>query len=340
MNAIYLVKNGVAERAFELREVPTPSPKAGEVLIKVEAFGLNFADVMARKGLYREAPPLPCVIGYEVVGHLEALGEGVTDFEVGQRVVGFTRFGGYSEYAITDHRAITIIPDNMDNGVAAALATQYCTAYYSAYEMVNLHPGERVLVQAAAGGVGSAIVQLAKLKGCIVFGTAGSDEKLDYLRNIGCDFPINYRKEDFVAAVERELKGERLDAAFDSVGGKTYAKSRKLLGAAGRMVNFGAATRSSKRGGIFAVLKLVWDFGFLHPIGLIVKSQAAVGVNMLRVADYKPHIVQRCMEQVVAMTDRGELKPHVGGRYKASEIADAHSFLEGRKSIGKIVVEW
>ena len=162
----------------------------------------------------------------------------------------------------------------------------------------------------------------------------------DYLRSIGCDYPINYRKEDFVAAVERELKGERLDAAFDSVGGKTYAKSRKLLGAAGRMVNFGAATRSSKAGGIFGVLKLVWDFGFIHPIGLIVKSQSTVGVNMLRVADYKPHIVQRCMEQVVAMTGRGELNPHVGGRYKASEIAEAHSFLESRKSIGKIVVEW
>ena len=106
------------------------------------------------------------------------------------------------------------------------------------------------------------------------------------------------------------------------------------------MVNYGAATRSSKAGGIFGVLKLVFNFGFLHPIGLIVKSQAAVGVNMLRVGDYKPHIVQRCMQNVVAMTEKGELAPHVGGRYKVDQIADAHSFLESRKSIGKIVVEW
>jgi len=340
MNAFFLVKNGPSSSAFELREVETPKPDKGQVLIKVEAFGLNFADVMARKGLYREAPPLPCVIGYEVVGRIEALGPETSDLTTGQRVVAFTRFGAYAEYALTDHRAVTPIPEDMDNGVAAALATQYCTAYYSAYEMVNLHPGERVLVQAAAGGVGSAIVQLAKRKGCIVFGTAGSDKKLDYLRSIGCDYPINYRKEDFVAAVKRELKGERLDAAFDSIGGSTYKKSRKLLGAAGRMVNYGAAQRSSKKGGIFGVLKLVFGFGFIHPIGLIVKSQAAIGVNMLRVADYKPHIVQRCMQEVVKLTEQGELKPHVGGRYKADKLADAHDFLEGRGSIGKIVVEW
>lgn len=339
MNAWYLVKNGPAEAAFELRESETPVPGNGQVLVEVEAFGLNYADVMARLGQYREAPPLPCVVGYEVVGRVAAHGPDVTGFTVGQRVVAFTRFGAYATHALTDHRAVTPIPEDMDNGVAAALATQYCTAYHSAYEMVNLQPGERVLVQAAAGGVGSALVQLAKLKGCVVFGTAGSNEKLEYLRSIGVDHPINYRTQEFDKEIARMLGDERLDVVFDSIGGKTYKKGRKLLGAGGRIVNFGAAGRD-KKGGIFALLKLVFGFGFYHPIGLIIKSQAAIGVNMLRVADYKPHIIQRCMKAVVEMTERGELQPHCGARYKATELAQAHALLENRGSIGKIVVEW
>ena len=132
MKAIYLVKNGDAATAFELRETADPIPSSGEVRIKVEAFGLNYADVMARNGLYREAPPLPCVLGYEVVGRIDQVGENVPNDLLGQRVVAFTRFGGYAEYAITNPQAFTRI-DDLDAGAALSIATQYVTAYYMTY---------------------------------------------------------------------------------------------------------------------------------------------------------------------------------------------------------------
>ncbi|HEY4798706.1 MAG TPA: alcohol dehydrogenase catalytic domain-containing protein, partial [Bacteroidia bacterium] len=197
MKAIYLVKNGKAESAFETREVSIPNPNENEVLIKSEAFGLNFADVMSRMGLYQDAPPIPCVLGYETVGRVESFGKAVTNFKRGQRVVAFTRFGSYAEYAVSDFRGVFPISDELDAGTACALATQYCTAWYAAEEMVNLQENDHVLVNAAAGGVGIALVQLAKRKKCIVYGTCGSDEKIEFLKQIGVDVPINYNKKDF-----------------------------------------------------------------------------------------------------------------------------------------------
>ena len=340
MKTIAIARYGPPETAFEHLDAPTPQPQRGQVLIKVDAFGLNFADVMARNGLYQEAPKPPFVPGYEVVGRVEKLGEGTNDLRVGERVVAFTRFGGYAAYACTAASAVAPIPEGMSHGVAAALATQYCTAYHAACELTNLFAGERVLVQAAAGGVGTALAQLAKLKGCEVFGTAGSDEKLGYLKKIGVDHPINYRTSNFVDEVRRILKGETLDVVFDSLGGKTYRRSKSLLGTGGRIVSFGIAERSGKKGGIFSTLKVVLDFGFMHPVGLIMKSQAAAGINMLQVADHKPLVLARCLRAVVQLADEGRLAPQTGAVFKADQIAAAHRLLEGRTSMGKIVVEW
>jgi NADPH2:quinone reductase len=340
MQTIAIVRHGPPETAFEFREAPTPEPPAGHVLIKVEAFGLNFADVMARTGLYRDAPRIPFVPGYDVVGRIEKLGPVVDGLTVGERVVAFTRFGGYAEFACTPRQAVVPIREEMSTGVAAALATQYCTAYHAACEATNLFAGERVLVHAAAGGVGTALVQLAKLEGCEVFGTAGSNEKLAYLRAIGVDHPINYRAGDFAAEVRRALGEHRLDVVFDSLGGKTYRRSRRLLGPGGRIVSYGVAEWSGKSAGIFSALKMALDFGVLHPLGLIVKSQAAIGINMLRLADHKPAALQRCLRAVVRLADEGRLAPHVGGTFRADRIAEAHRLLEGRTSTGKIVVEW
>jgi NADPH:quinone reductase-like Zn-dependent oxidoreductase len=178
MKAFVLVKNGKPEVAFELQELPNPEPQPHEVVVETECFGLNFADIMARNGLYQDCPPLPTVIGYESVGKVVKLGKDVNSVAVGQRVVAFSRFGGYATHVTTDQRAVSPIPDDMDAGKACAFATQYCTAYYAAAEMTNLHEGDHVLIDAAAGGVGTALVQLAKRKNCIIYGGAGSDEKL------------------------------------------------------------------------------------------------------------------------------------------------------------------
>lgn len=340
MRAIVLKRHGSPREAFEIEERPAPSVGAGQVRIAVEAFGLNYADVSARQGTYLDAPPVPCVIGYEVVGRIDALGTGVSGHSVGQRVVALTRFGGYAESAVTDARAAVAIPDDMDIGVAVALPTQGGTAYYCAEEMVRLHPGDHVLVQAAAGGVGTLLVQLCKRRGCVVYGTAGSDEKLAYLRELGVDHPINYRREDFAEAVRRVRGGEGLDAIFDSLGGSAVRKGLKLLSPGGRIVCLGAAEREAGPMQWLRDLRFALSFGFVHPISLLMNSKSLLGVNMLRISDHRPETLGRVLRGVVELALTGELRPTVGGRFPAAQIAEAHELLSGRASMGKIVVHW
>lgn len=340
MKALYIVRHGEAHEAFELREVPAPEPQPGQLRIDVEAFGLNYADVSARRGLYMDAPPLPSLIGYEVVGRIDAVGADVSGFEKGQRVAALTRFGGYATSAVTDHRAAVVIPDDMDVGVAAALPTQGCTAYFCAEEMVRLYPGDQVLVQAAAGGVGTLLVQIAKHRGCYVFGTAGSDKKLDYLREQGVDVPINYNKVDFADVIRQARGSDGLDVIFDSLGGSAIRKGLKLLAAGGRIVCFGAASHEAGNLQLLRSARFALSFGFPHPIPLLLNSRSILGVNMLRIADNRPLVLQRCMQNVARLAQEGVLRPVVGGRFTADKIADAHAFLEGRGSTGKIVVTW
>jgi NADPH:quinone reductase-like Zn-dependent oxidoreductase len=340
MKAAVLVKTGNPDTAFEIREVPKPEQKPNEALIKVEGFGLNFADVMARHGMYQDAPKMPSILGYDAVGTVEEVGADVDPSWVGKRVVAMTRFGGYAEYAVTDTRAMAEIAAHISIGEAAALATQYCTAWYCACHMMNLHPGDVVLIHAAAGGVGTAVTQIAKMKGCTVVGTAGSDEKLEYLKKNGVDHAINYRKHDYEKEITRLLGDKPIDAAFNPTGGKSFKKDLRLLNIGGRVVAYGASERMGKKGGIFATIKFALNFGFHTPIKLIMNTKAMIGVNMLRVADHKPEALQRCLNEVTKLTNEGVLKPNVGGEFPAAEIGKAHALLESRKSTGKIVVTW
>lgn len=341
MRAAVLTKFGDSKDAFKIQERPIPTAQANEICIKVQAFGLNFADVMARQGLYQDCPPLPAVLGYEVVGHIHAIGSEVKGFELGQRVVALTHFGGYAEYAVADPRVTVVIDEEMDDAVATSLATQYATAYYCAAYTTQLHEGEHVLIQAAAGGVGTALVQLAKHKGCIVYGTAGSEKKLDYLRSLGVDYPINYNKDDFADYIKKQAGERPLDVVFDSLGGKAVKKARKLLNiGTGRIVCYGVASRSGKGKGIFNDLKLVAGFGFLANVQLLLQSQGITGVNMLRIADNRPETIKFCMESVVKLVREGVLNPTVGGKFGIDELAAAHDFLGGRTSIGKVAVHW
>lgn len=339
MEAFFLTRYGDADKAFERRPLTLPDPKPGQVLIEVEAFGLNFADVMARRDLYNEAPPLPCVLGYEAAGRVAAIGENCKDVTVGQRVVAFTRFGAYASHVLTDYRAVAPLPEDLDATTATALATQYCTAYYSAAVGMQLHAGEHVLVHAAAGGVGTALVQFAKHKGCTVYGTTGSDEKINYLRSIGVDHPINYRKEKFADAIRR-IRGEKgIDAAFDSVGGKTFRESFRLLAPGGRIAGYGAAQRVSRRS-IISDLRLMFGFGFYHPVKLLMGSKTISGVNMLRVADDKPDLLQEILQEVMRLHREGVFRPQLGAAFDVTDLAKAHALLESRASTGKIAVRW
>ncbi|MBK7147503.1 MAG: zinc-binding dehydrogenase [Bacteroidetes bacterium] len=339
MKAIYTTQHGSADKAFKQREIDKPTPKPGEVLVKVEGFGLNFADVMARKGMYRDAPPLPSLLGYDVCGTVEQLGEGVTNHRIGDRVTALTRFGGYAEYAITDARAAAKIPDTMNLAEATALTTQYCTAYYAAAYVVNLFPGDKVLIHSAAGGVGTALMQYARHKGCEIFATTGSASKVELLKKAGAAHVINTSTTAFDEYIEQATQGDGVDVIFDAVGASYIRKGIASLAAGGRIVCYGAADMSGSAN-VFSQLVKGIQFGIYHPALFMMNSKSLIGVNMLKIADYRPLVLQHCLQEVVKLYASGVFKPQVGKVFKASEIADAHHYLESRQSTGKVACRW
>ncbi len=336
MRAQTLVKFGAPEKAFEIREHEIPTAGEGEVLVKVEGFGLNFADIMARKGLYQDCPPKPAVIGYDVVGEVAAIGAGVDHVSVGDRVSALTRFGGYAEYAITTKEAVAPIPKDMSLGVGLALATQYCTAYFCAEEMIQLHEGDHVLIHAAAGGVGTALVQWAKHRNCVIFGTA-SESKFEHIKKQGVHHPINYREKDFYSEIKAKIGERGLDVVFDAIGGKTFKKGWKLLGSGGRIVGFGASDLTGSKTP-FGKLGTVLGFGLWHPVQLLTSSKSMLGVNMLRIADDRPASFQRVFRKVIEHTESGVFAPVASQEFAFEDLPKAHDFLESRKSIGKVSV--
>lgn len=342
MKAYYLIKNGKSETAFELRDLKLNDPNDNEVMIETEVFGLNFADVMARLGYYKACPPLPTVIGYDVVGKIIKKGKNVNDLKIGQRVTALTRFGGYATHVITNYHGVVPIKEDSDAAEATALATQYITAYYAAEFSMNLREGEHVLIQAAAGGVGTALIQIATSKGCIVYGTAGSEEKLDYLKSQGVDYPINYKEYDFYEYIKKQRGEKSMDAIFDSVGGNYVKKGLKLLAPGGRFVMYGASqiAGDSDKKSIYRQLKTLFGFGKNRPIKFLAQSQSLIGVNMLQIADNKPYILKECMEKVVELYNENEIKPVVSKVFKAEDLAEAHNFLQKRQSTGKVAVKW
>ncbi|HLP55314.1 MAG TPA: zinc-binding dehydrogenase [Fluviicola sp.] len=337
--AFVLTKKGDATTAFSLQTVQLPDLKEQQVCIKVEAFGLNYADVMARRGLYREAPPMPCVIGYEVVGMIESVGTKVSRELIGTRVVGFCRFGGYAQHVITEEHAVAPIGE-MDAAEALALATQFVTAHYMVERTANVQSGERILIHAAAGGVGTALIQLCKRKNALVCAKIGSRNKEKTVRDLGADEVVIYSEQPYWQSVQNWLGHHRLDVSFNPVAGSTFKRDFALLGAGGRMVLFGGSELSGTRWGIFSALNFVWKMGFVIPIGLMMRSKAVIGVNMLKVADFKPEVLTQCLTEVVSLAKAGEIKPIVGERFQQDDFSLAHNQLESGTTIGKLAVFW
>lgn len=339
MKAIFLVRNGDSREAFEIRDTVLPIPGKGEVIVKVEASGLNYADVMARRGLYKEAPPIPSVLGYDVAGTIHAIGPDTPGFKVGQRVAAMSRFGGYAEYARTQALAVIPLNDTMDFGLATALATQASTAVYCSDFATRLFRGDRVLIHAAAGGVGTLLVQLAKAKGCIVYGSA-SQQKHAYLKKIGVDFPIDSHSGNQLEEVRKVLDGQKLDVVYDNIGGLSFKKGKELLGPGGRIVTYGAAAQNAGKKSRLQTIRVGLGFGFYSPIPLIVQSQSMVGVNMLVLADHKPMVLKAVMSEVGRLTQEGIIRPVLGKAFPADQVGEAHEFLESRQSTGKIALLW
>lgn len=334
-----LVAYGNAANAFQLQSFEIKSPVENEVLIEVEAFGLNYADVMARNKMYREAPPLPAILGYEVVGIVQQVGKNADSSLLGKRVVAFTRFGGYAKHVITFDSAVAVI-ENMPAEEALSLSTQFVTAYYMACYLAPVYPNDKVLIHAAAGGVGTALIQLCKWRGAFVIAKIGHADKTKLVTEMGADVVINYSESDYKQQLQTLLKDERLDVSFNPVAGSTFKKDFSMLGSGGKLILFGGSEMSGSKWGLLSTLNFVRKMGLVLPIGLMMRSKNILGVNMLKIADNKRAVLTTCLKEVVALTHQGILKPQVGATFKADQIADAHALLESGKSTGKIALFW
>ena len=337
MRAAVLPKTGGPE-SFEIQDRPEPSLAPGRVLIRVKAAGVNFADLMARQGLYPDAPDLPSVLGYEVAGEVEAVGEGVDDFAVGDRVWAACRFGGYAELVSARARDMGKLPQDWSFEEGAALPVVYGTAYASLVPFGNLRAGERLLVQAAAGGVGIAATQIGKLLGAEIYGTA-SPSKHDRIREFGVQHPIDYRDKDFAAEVRR-IAGEDapLDLVVDGIGAASWKASYKLLRPGGRLVMIGAASfvTGEKRNLGKAAVNLAKVPRF-NPIKMASDSKAVIGLNMLRLWDSRGTL-EEYIEPLNQWIEQGLLRPVVAETFPLDRVADAHRYMGERKNVGKVVL--
>jgi len=321
---------------LQVREAPDPEAGPGEVRIRVKAAGINFADLMARVGLYPDAPPLPCVVGYEVGGVVDQVGQGVKGFAVGDRVFGMPHFGGYTDTLVIREEQVFKMPEGMSFEEAAAFPVVYLTAYDMMLFTGALRPGSRVLIHSAAGGVGLAAIDLAKTKNCIIFGTA-STSKHDFLRERGCQHPIDSRGD--VAAAVRAIVGDAgVDLILDPVGGKSWGEGYDLLAPCGRLVAFGlsAASSGKKRSLLHAVLQVV-QIRKYNPMKLMEDNKSVTGVNMGHLFD-RLDLLRPQFEALLALYAEGKIKPRVDRSFPFAEAAAAHHFIHDRKAIGKVVL--
>ena len=337
--AHFLTQYGKAESAFERRTFGLPEIKTNEIIIEVEAFGLNYAEVMARRKLYKAAPPLPCILGYEVLGKIIEVGKEISTNYLGKRVVAFTRFGGYAKHVIASSATCVEIGD-LEQTKALSLATQYVTAYYMSEYLAPIHTEEKVLIHAAAGGVGTALIQLCKQKGAIVFAKVSSEKKGDYVKSLGADFAINYITKEYESEVLNLNQGKKIDVIFNPVAGSTFKKDLNLLASGGKLHLFGGSELLAGRFGFFSQLNFLRKMGLNLPIGLMMRSRNILGTNMLKIADEKPEVLTHCLTQVVKLCLENKIAPPQGTVFEANQITEAHALLESGKSIGKIAVRW
>jgi NADPH:quinone reductase-like Zn-dependent oxidoreductase len=317
-------------------EWPEPTLQPGQVLVRVRAAGLNFADILARLGYYGGTPKPPFVPGLEVAGEVEQAPE-VSEFNPGERVAALTMFGGYAEKVCVPAAQVFRIPAGMSFEEAAAIPVNYLTAYHSMFEMGNLRAGDRILIHAAAGGVGIAAVQLARARGLTIFGTAGT-AKQEYLRSIGVHHPIDYSRQDFVQEVRR-VAPDGIELALDAVGGDSFSRSARCLGPCGRLIVYGMSSvvGSDGRRSLLRAAKGLLQTKRYHPLRMIDKNLAVIGVHIGRMRG-REHVLRREMAEILRMYEQGEIKPVVGKTFPLENAADAHRYIHNRQNIGKVVL--
>ena len=321
MKAIRIQEVGGPE-VMHLEEIATPTPQEGEVLIQIAAAGVNYADLAQRQGAYLTRTRTPLTLGMEVAGTVAAVGSGVSFPTIGTRVVAFGD-GGYAEYTTARANSVIPIPDSLDFVHAAAFPLQGLTAYQLLRESAHIRSGESVLVHAAAGGVGTLAVQLAKLMGAgTVIGTASSAAKLDLVRSLGADVAINYTEANWVEEVKQATQGQGADIILEMVGGDIAEKSLQCLAPFGRMVVFGAASGQPVH---FSGIQLMHN------------NQAIIG-DWLSAWMSRPDRIAAATMELMGYLAQGKLKIIVGQTFPLAEAAEAHKAIAARQTTGKVVL--
>jgi NADPH:quinone reductase-like Zn-dependent oxidoreductase len=336
MRQIVTTANGGVE-VLKVQEAPDPVPAKGEVVVQVKAAGLNFADILARQGLYPDGPKKPCVMGYEVAGVIEAVGEGVDRERIGQAVMAMTRFRGQAEKVAVAANQLFPKPESLSFEAAAAIPVNYLTAYALLYVMGSLDGGESVLIHNAGGGVGLAAIDIARKIGATTYGTA-SPGKHEFLRERGLDHPIDYRNQDWLSVL-MQLTGDRgVDLVIDPIGGSHWKKSYAALRHTGRLGMFGVSIASANGlKGKLKMIKAAVQMPRFHPIGLLNKNRGVFGLNLGHMW-HEPEKVSTWMQAILDGVSEGWVRPHVDKAFPFAQVGDAHSYMEARKNTGKVVL--
>jgi NADPH2:quinone reductase len=320
MKAIMVNEFGGPE-VLSYEDVATPEPKAGEVRVKIGAIGVNFIDTYHRGGLYKN--PLPLALGQEAAGRIVALGDGVTDFAVGDHVAWKDQFGSYAEEVAIPVAKLVKVPDGVSSEDAAATMLQGMTAHYLSHSSYPLEEGSTCLIHAAAGGVGLLLTQMAKLRGARVLATAGNEEKAALAREAGADEVVLYRQDDFAEAAKRFTNGKGLDVVYDGVGKDTFDKGLTTLRPRGYMVLFGQSSGPVPP----------FDPQILNARGSLFLTRPSLGFYTLD----REELEWRARD-LFGWIAEGKLKLRIGAKYPLAEAAQAQIDLQGRKTTGKVLL--
>jgi NADPH:quinone reductase-like Zn-dependent oxidoreductase len=335
MRHVVITRTGGPE-VLQAADAPDPIPREGEVRIAVRAAGVNFADIMARLGLYPDAPPLPAVVGYEVAGVVDAIGSPDVPFRPGDRAFAFTRFRGYSTSVVVPVSFVYPTPAALSDVEAAAIPVNYLTAYVALETLAHIGAGETVLIHGAGGGVGIAATQLAKQRSATVIGTA-SAAKLDAIRALGVDHPID-RQRDVPEEVRRLTAGRGADVVLDPIGGRSARTSYEMLAPLGRLVLYGASSLASgERRSLWRVAQTLMTMPSFGMLSLMNKNRGVFGLNLGHLWSESARL-RAAADVLMTGFAAGHLRPVVAKTFLLERAADAHRYIQSRANIGKVVL--
>jgi len=337
MKQVWIPRKGAPD-VLEIRNTADPVPQEGQIRIDVHFAGINFADILARMGLYPDSPKLPCVVGYEVSGVVDAVGKGMSSDMIGREVAALTRFGGYSSKVCVDVDQLMTLPEGISLESAAAMPVNYLTAYIMMVEQARFRSGDTILIHGIGGGVGIAALQLSKIIGAnSIIGTASAWKHEDLLK-MGADHLIDYNSEDFVHRVMELTDKRGVDLVLDPVAGKYVKRSYSCLRPLGSVVFYGMSSAApGKRRNLFFGLKALLSTGKFHPIRLMNANKGVHGCNLGHLWSERERL-KKTMEQLTIWLAKGKISPVVDRVFSFENAPEAHEYIQDHRNLGKVLL--